>query len=224
MKLIHTRILLTLMIGLMAVGSVFGGTWVDDFEDGVSIDWMEAGRPMRWTEADGMMTSELREDDGYAMLLTGEKEWVNDSVTCRLNVRNLAGGDWCGLVLRYSGEDSYCWFGISVAWTRYAAGVGNQRAAEKQLKVGFMEWYTLRVEIQDNQAQSSLVRCFVNGTPVFEFEENIPQSGQVGIFVQRSMTQFDDFKVSGAEILDGGPGFAVEPTDKLTTTWAALKR
>ena len=204
---------------LLAVPPVWAGTWVDDFADGATNDWEEAGAVnMKWTEAEGIMTSVVREEDGRALLLTGSPDWGNYTVTCEMSVHNLAGGDWCGLIFRHSGADTYAWFGMSIAWTKYAAGIGGATEVDELLKVTFMEVYELKAEVQANT-----VRCFVDDTLVFEFPGEFPLSGRVGVFVQRSMTQFDNFRVDGPDVSDGGPGYAVEASGKLSVVWGHLR-
>ncbi len=48
--------------------------------------------------------------------------------------------------------------------------------------------------------------------------------GRVGLFMQNSMAEFDDFKVTGPEILNGGPGYPVDPKDRLSVTWGKIKQ
>ena len=45
------------------------------------------------------------------------------------------GGDCCGILLRYNNTDSHYWFGISAAWTKYAAGTANETREQELIPV-----------------------------------------------------------------------------------------
>lgn len=214
------RISILSCVLLILSTSVFAGTWKDDFEDGILADWKEAGADTKWSESKGVVVSELpqAESGNRRFLVTGDASWENYTVTVNLRVVNLVGGDWCGILLRYNNEDSYHWFGLSVAWTSYAAGTADETKEQENLRVGFGQWYELRAEVENDN-----FKFFVNDELVLEFVDSILLSGQVGLYTQNSMTEFDDFSVTGPEIPDGGPGFPVETKDRLATTWSKIK-
>lgn len=205
-----------LILGLVYVSLVFAGTWKDNFEDGSLADWEEEGFATNWKESEGVLVNELERGD-RSFLLTGEQNWNDYTVAVKLRVVNLAGGDWCGILLRYKNTDSHYWFGISTAWTKYAAGTANETREQELIPVKFTEWYKLRAEVNKDN-----LKLFVNDKLFFETDIDL-NSGRVGLFTQNSMTEFDDFSVTGPEITDGGPGFSVEPKYKLATTWGNIK-
>lgn len=201
--------------------SVFAGTWKDDFEDANLADWEQAGAAAKWIESKGVVVSELPpvESGNRSFLVTGEQSWKDYTVTVNLRIVNLVGGDWCGILLRYNDENSYYWFGLSAAWTSYAAGTANETKEQENLRVGFGQWYALRVE-----AKNDNFKFFINDELAFELTDSLLPSGRVGLLTQNSMTEFDDFSITGPEIPDGGPGFPVEPKDRLATTWSKIKQ
>ncbi len=203
---------------LLAATPAWAGSWSDDFEDAASVDWEEAGEIADWTESDGVLNGELLESNVRSLRITGDDRWEDYTVTCRANVQNLAGGDWTGIVFRYQNEDAYAWLGLSVAWTKFAAGIGGATDVEQQIKVGFRQWYVLRAVVK-----GALVECYVDDELLFELEGGLPISGSVGVFSARSLPQFDDFNVKGDDVADGGPGFAVAPAGKLALTWAGIR-
>jgi hypothetical protein len=203
---------------LLLTAPAWSGSWSDDFEDAASVDWEEAGEPNNWTESDGFLNGELVEVDSRAFRLTGDEDWEDYTLTVSANVQNLAGGDWMGVVFRYQSEESYAWFGLSVAWTTFAAGVSGNTLVEQQMKVGFRQWYTLRVEVK-----GPLVDMYLDDELLLQFDGGAPLSGRVGVFASRSLPQFDDFRVSGDGIADGGPGFAVSAVGKAAVAWADVK-
>jgi len=208
-----------LVLGLVYVSLVFAGTWKDNFEDGNLADWEEAGEATKWKESKGVMVGELPpvERGTRSFLLTGDESWRDYTVEVKLRVVNLVGGDWCGILLRYNNTDSHYWFGISTAWTKYAAGTANETREQELIRVNFAEWYELRAEVK-----KETLKLFVNDKLFFETDISLT-SGRVGLFIQNSTTEFDDFSVAGPEITDGGPGFSVEPKYKLATTWGNIK-
>ncbi len=203
---------------VLAATPAWAGSWSDDFEDAASVDWEEAGEPADWVESDGVLNGELVESDVWSLRLTGDESWGDYTVRCLANVQNLAGGDWTGIVFRYQNDDNYAWLGLSVAWTKFAAGIAGNTLVEQQIKVGFRQWYALRAEVK-----GALVELYVDDELLFEFEGGAPLSGRVGVFSARSLPQFDDYNVKGDDVADGGPGFAVSPEGKLAATWADIK-
>lgn len=205
---------------LTVSSSVFAGTWTDDFDDGILADWKEAGVDIKWTESKGIVVSEVPQaESGRSLLVTGDLSWINYTVAVNLRVVNLAGGDWCGILLRYNNEQSFLWVGLSVAWTSYAAGTADEMKEQELLRVGFGQWHELRAEVVNDNC-----KFFVNDELVLELVDGLLPSGQVGLFSQNSMTEFDDFSVTGPEIPDGGPGFPVVAKDRLATTWSRIKQ
>lgn len=205
------------LLALLAAPAL-AGSWSDDFEDAASVEWEEAGEPADWTESGGVLNGELIEVDNRALRVTGDEEWEDYSVSCMANVHNLAGGDWTGIVFRYQNEDSYAWFGMSVAWTQFAAGDAGNTLILEGMKVGFRQWYTLRAEVK-----GALVDMYLDDELLLQFEGGAPVSGRVGVFSARSLPQFDDFRVQGEQVADGGPGFAVSAAGKVAVAWARMK-
>ncbi|MFQ6043796.1 MAG: sigma-70 family RNA polymerase sigma factor, partial [Candidatus Poribacteria bacterium] len=80
-------------------------------------------------------------------------------------------------------------------------------------------WYRLKMTVEGD-----LIRCFVDQKQVSEFRSNLYSSGMVGFAVNGVVAMFDDFVVTGPDIPDGGPGFAVNPRDKLATAWGRIKQ
>ena len=206
-------------MGLVYVSELFGGTWKDNFEDGNLAEWEEAGEATKWGESKGVVVGELPpvERGTRSFLLTGDQGWKDYTVKVKLRIVNLVGGDWCGMLLRYNSEDSYYWFGISTAWTKYAAGTTNETKEQKLIRVNFSEWYELQAEVK-----KETLKLFVNDKLFFETDISLT-SGRVGLFIQNSTTEFDDLSITGADITDGGPGFSVKPKHKLASTWGKIK-
>lgn len=215
------RIGILFCIFLILSAPVFAGTWSDDFSDGILADWEAVGLDSNWDERDGVVVSELpkNESGNQTYLITGNEEWKNYTIEVKANIANLVGGDWCGFVFRYRDENSYYWFGMSAAWTKYSWGTANEIKVQELLRVGVGLPHVLRAEVQGEN-----FKFFVDGKMYFEDADGSLSDGRVGLFMQNSMAEFDDFRVTGPEILDGGPGYAVEPKDKLSITWGKIKQ
>ena len=61
----------------------------------------------------------------------------------------------------------------------------------------------------------------LNGKLQAEHTDGAYKTGQVGVWAWETEASFDDFTVSGDNIIDT---LAVDPSHKLATTWARLKR
>ena len=95
-------------------------------------------------------------------------------------------------------------------------------ATHKLLKI-FLEtntsdWYRLRVTVIGN-----LITCFIDEKQVSEFTDLRYPTGCVAFSTTGVVAMFDDFMVTGPEIPNGGPGFAVTPRNKLATMWGSIK-
>ena len=80
-------------------------------------------------------------------------------------------------------------------------------------------WYRLKVDVNGN-----LVKCFIDGKQVSEFQNTTYPSGTCDFSTCGVVAMFDDFVVTGPEIPDGGPGFAVNPQAKLAIAWGKVKQ
>ena len=204
-----------------------------------------------WRVEDGII---IGGDDNrfiFHILSMGEMWWkdytVEVSVKLSKELRNC--GQWTSVVLGVRGQKplpqmSYLlaiqYFGdnvkkqIPVEGGKMAATpvevaggiIGNAQPAaathqfpKALFKTEADRWYRLKVTVEGN-----LVRCFVDGKQVSEFQSNVYSSGIVGIAVAGVVAMFDDFAVTGPEIPDGGSGFAVNPQAKLATTWGRIKQ
>ena len=79
-------------------------------------------------------------------------------------------------------------------------------------------WYRLKMEVEGDQ-----ITAFVDDAKVFALRDGLFASGPACIAVNGVRATFDDFMVTGPDVPDGGPGYLVESSGKLATTWAHLK-
>lgn len=81
-------------------------------------------------------------------------------------------------------------------------------------------WYTLKIEAIGNR-----YTFWVGDFALDALDDSVPSGTIKFNFVGRCNIWLDDFTVTSADVLDGGPGFprAVLPTEKVATIWGRLK-
>jgi hypothetical protein len=77
----------------------------------------------------------------------------------------------------------------------------------------------LKIELEGNH-----VKVWVNGKEVLDFDSpNIVEKGKIGLTtwgLAGEITSYDDLIITGDNI----KGYAVSPSDKLTTIWGKIKK
>lgn len=89
------------------------------------------------------------------------------------------------------------------------------------MALAYDEWHTLRADVE---ARS--IRFIVDGVEMGTLRD-LDASGGIGVVVEDTMlTLFDDFRVAGETIPNGGHGEVarVSSTGRATAVWASLKR
>ncbi len=216
-----------LIICCMAVLHAFAGTWRDDFEDGDLDDWL--GVTKDWTVEDGECSGEFfnAPPDMAEIIITGDVGWRNYTVRCKIKfMGEPPPSGSAGLTFRDS----------NMAWGRYSFGinadedtaVGNKsvepnvtQPSEVPLDFTLSEdtWYELEIIVEGDHFE-----FYIDGEPAGEFDDKSLSSGNVGLFVRNTQAHFDDVVITGPEIPDGGPGFAITSQSKLATVWGSVKR
>jgi hypothetical protein len=232
----------TIFAGLVIYGMVispaFAGTWRDDFEDGNLDGWQREEPPMGgeiWGVEDGECSGQYANAPAgicSAIQLKAENAalWKDYSVECKAKlVEKLGEGASFGIFFR----DSLFQSG---AQNDYVASV-----APDQNKVFFYEvsqnkgrtisevplpfdisedtWYKLKVIAEGNH-----FGFYINDELIGSFDDNSCPSGTISLAVRNAHIHFDDVVITGQEIPDGGPGFAVTSQSKMATMWGRVKR
>jgi len=200
------------------------GVWQDDFEgDALALGWKGDVEAFR-LEGGNLVGVSAHPIAILPKSLEVGNDWTNYTATVRVNVvmPNLAICSKGGFVLGKrngwalvfalhppaSQVEVFEWF------TR------NEWFASPML-LRYDEWHVLRMDVGVRSA-----RFFVDGVEIGSVKD-VDLAGSVGLVVEDTMrTLFDEFRVSGATIPNGGHGevAAVSPAGRLTTTWARLKR
>ncbi len=214
---------------LYTIFTSFAGTWRDDFEDDNIKEWeiYNLNRQFeKWWIDDGEAVGEILEDPFYSIWNTGELSWEHYTVSCRVKlVKDGFGTPIVGLSLHdREDEDSRYMFLLdyernTASIERWAPGNGYVvRTFTPELDT----WYTLTATVMDEGSLSFQIDNFIFAAS----DSNPLDGGKVGLVVRNARVRFDNFQVAGENIPNGGPAksFAVEPTEKLSTTWGKLKR
>ncbi len=209
---------ITLFAVLFSLPS-FAGTQLWDFEKD-SGDWKVANGT--WAVKGGIY--QLSKGGQAEHSLIGEEDW--DDYTIEAKVR-LDEGSWAGIVFRAKSEMEYYVYylnvpgNISELW-RHKAGAWNARDNISQPKaVGGVviangEWLDMKIVVEGDK-----FTLYLNDEKQVEDSDNVYDKGKVGVWGWETGASFDDFTVSGDNIVDT---LAVNPNRKLTTTWGHLKK
>ena len=210
----------------------FAGTWTDAFEDDNTQEWelfntLDEEEAKWWIDR-GEAVAETFEPhhDLPTVWSTGELDWKAYSLSCRAKLvkakDKLAS---LGLILHQRREESsfyiceifYSWKTVYITkYTGRASTLGEFDFAGK-----LNRWYALTASI-DSRGKLK----FQIDDEVFTVTDKNPiKSGKAGLIVSGAQARFDDVKITGSNIPDGGPGtLPVEPSGKLAITWGKFKR
>jgi hypothetical protein len=223
-----------LIIYCMAISPAFAGTWRDDFEDGNLDGWamfnpipaekwgVEDGECSgQWTPAMPGMYSPLQLHAENADL------WEDYTVTFKAKLVESFGKAGGGA----------CFFGITFrmpigrGMATYQALIApesnevvfyeeDQETSVVSLPFDILEdtWYELKVV-----AEGDHFEFYIDNELIESFDDDSFTSGGIDLGVANTHVHFDDVVITGPEIPNGGPGFAVTAESKLATMWGSVK-
>ncbi|MDE0401253.1 MAG: hypothetical protein OXL96_25940 [Candidatus Poribacteria bacterium] len=210
----------------------FAGTWTDAFEDGNTQEWelfntLDEEEAKWWIDR-GEAVAETFEPhhDLPTVWSTGELDWRTYSLSCRAKlVKAKDKPASFGLILHQRWEASsfyICeifYLSKTVYITKYTGRASTLGEFDFAAKLN--RWYALTASI-DSRGKLK----FQIDDEVFTVTDKNPiKSGKAGLIVSGAQARFDDVKITGSNIPDGGPGtLSVEPSGKLASTWGKLKR
>ena len=208
----------------------FAGTWADAFEDNNTHGWEtinNINNSTKWWIDAGEAVCETFALNIPSILVTGEVDWENYSFSCKAKLDKAKGEPATfGIILHHRWKKfSFYAFRILYPWeivhiTKYNP-VGASTLGEFDFPVKLDTWYTLTASI-DSRGKlkftiDDVVFTAVDGDPI--------KNGKAGFIVSNSQARFDDVKITGDNVPNGGPGtLPVEPSRKVATTWGTLKR
>ena len=210
---------LVVLFGIVLTLPTYAGTQLWDFEE-KHKDWKVANG--NWEIAKGVYHVDKGGQAEHS--LVGEEDW--DDYTIEAKVR-LDEGNWAGIAFRAQSEMEYYVYyfnvpsNISELW-RHKDGAWNARDNISQppavggVKIANDEWLDVKIVVDGNTFE-----LYLNGEFQSEDKDDAYKTGQVGVWAWETEASFDDFTVYGDNIEDT---LAVEPNNKLATTWGRLKR
>ena len=84
------------------------------------------------------------------------------------------------------------------------------------MKVENEEWLDVKVVVE-----GEVFKFYINGELQGEQKDNTYKTGMIGVWGWETGASFDDVTITGDNVKDT---LAVEPNNKLATTWGRLKR
>ena len=214
----------------------FGGTWVDDFEDDSTREWelfnTFAGSAA-WRIDAGEAVAETFEPHRNATIwATGDLDWRNYLLSCKAKlVEANKGSASLGLILHQRWEESSFYvfqilYPLEVIHiTKIHSGTVST-IGEFDFAAKLNRWYTLTASIDSSETLKRVKLEFQIDDEVFTVTDRNPiKSGKAGLEVSGAQARFDNVKIIGSNVPNGGPGaLAIEPRGKLAITWGKLKR
>jgi hypothetical protein len=210
---------LIMLLGIAFSLPTFAGTQLWDFEEDHK-DWKVANG--EWEIKGGVYHVDRGGQAEHSLI--GEEDW--DDYTIEAKVR-LDEHNWAGIVFRAESEMEYYVYYLNVPnnktelWRHKKGGWAArdniaQIPAVEKVKIENGEWIDMKVVVEGSEFQIHL-----NGKLQGEHDDDTYKTGQVGVWAWETEASFDDFTVSGDNIVDT---LAVDANDKLATTWGRLKR
>ena len=216
-------------IGVLTYGDVgFAGTWRDDFEDGREPEWTIYNldrRVEKWWVDKGEAVGQIFERGFMSLWLTGELDWTNYSLSCRVKlVKEKNNPASVGLTLYDRGyaDERYLFFiNFTLGTTRIIKATPRIWFIRNFPFVGDIEtWYELKASVNGN-----LLEFRIDDEVFIARDLNPLKSGQAGLVVSNAEARFDYVEIYGENIKEGGPGrpWTVDPNGKLAATWGRVK-
>ena len=182
-----------------------------DFDDNEKPEeWKEEGG--KWKVENGLyIGEELNAVEGVTLI--GEEDWTD--LTIEATVRK-AEGNWMALVVRWVDVNNHCGLWVNLGnstaewWVKAGAYAQQDVGAIKLNK----EKYKLKVVVKGDVFEG-----YYNDKLVTTMKHEVHKQGRVGLLVWQGSSGFDDVSITGPGI----PGLAVDPEEKLASTWARTK-
>ncbi len=214
----------------------FAGTWTDAFEDDNTQEWeifntFDEEEAKWWIDA-GEAVCETFKPEGHghsipSIWATGELTWKNYSLSCKAKlVEAKEETATLGIVLHQQWERlSFYVFQIFYPWkiahiTKVTRD-GADTLGEFHFAAKLDTWYTLTAAI-DSRGR---LKFQIDDEVFTVTDQNRIKSGKSGFEVSGAQARFDNVKIMGDNVPNGGPGtLRVEPSgNKLAITWGELK-
>jgi hypothetical protein len=201
----------------------WAGTSLWNFENAAQADEWEVANG-QWSVKSGVY-QETSGAEAAMHSIVGDVNWDNYVIEAKVRLDQ---GNWAGIVFRAQNEFEYYIYYVNVQenvielW-RHTKGAFDARANIRKVPtfegvvIKNNEWYDIKVV-----AEGDTFELWINGKFQGEDKDAVYKTGKIGVWAWQTKASFDDVKVTGAKIPNNA-AFAVDPKDKLTTTWANIK-
>ena len=218
---------------LVSTSPILAGTWVDDFGDGNLDPWQLENPPMEgsvWNVENGECSGQYANApagicSALELRVENAATWGDYSVVCNVKLVENFGGGFFGIFFRAAPgwevqKDYLAYVDLDAKKIAFRKD-GIQKLSESPLPFNITEgiWYKLEVI-----AEGEHFEFYIDDDLTGSFDDNSYPSGTIWLTVRNAHAHFDDLVITGPEIPDGGPGFAVTYQNKLATMWGGVKR
>ncbi len=217
----------------------YAGTWVENFDDGNYDGWklVIGSLPQRATV--NVVNGELVFRDFNIpssgtedwLVLEASRDWSDYIIELRFKFTEEIDPDFTsrGMIVTY--HDTFDGVPEGGPNTLFAAALTGGEvmgwvAIDGKfigIKSGVFQfspgtWYHMKILVEGTHSE-----IFIDGQQVVAYDVEGFTKGGVGIGAPNVVTHFDDIRISGASVPDGG-ATAVRARGKLATLWAVLKK
>jgi len=232
----QTIIITTFFVWCLLFASfAYAGAWVENFNDGDYNGWKPViGSDPHRAEVK-VVNGELvfkYFNVGYCgdwLVLEASRNWSDYTLELRFKFTDEAGpGGTKGVLITYN--DTFdgvpeggpnCPFLFLEPYGNISGMLAKSGVwytpASRQFAFSPGVWYQVKVLVQRSHYE-----LFIDGQQVLTYDDATFTKGGIGIGARDVVTHFDDIRIYGDSVPDGGVT-AVEATGKLAVTWAALK-
>lgn len=206
---------------LLAASVAIAGEQTWDFESNAD-EWAPANGS--WNVENGVY--KLAKGGSAEHSLVGEAGWEDYTIAAKVRLDE---GNWAGILFRAQSDMEYYVYYLNVPNNKTELWRHKNGAWDARDKIGELpgtnvtivngEWFDMQVAVEN-----TVMKLWINGEDQGELADETEAgypAGKAGVWAWETAASFDDFKVSGDQIIGGAT--AVNPQDKLTTTWGHIK-
>ena len=220
----------TVIVLTMLLQAALGWSLYFDFEDDAQLkQWDTQGA---WTiEKDKENGSKVLagEGAGEVIALIGELNWTDYTVEFEASGQT----DEIAIAFRAQDADNFVSFMVAPSlnlseWFQKLGGQFDENIAAKGDKLGIetQEWHKYKLVVEGNKAtifaddKEDIKELQLDKLP------DVFKQGRIGFRQWADSAHYDNVLITGPGIprTPGEPGAAINPAEKLTTTWASLKQ
>jgi len=194
---------------------------LDDFEDAARTEKLWESVQGDWAIKDGWWESNSPAIGSGSFVFFSDIE-THDGLTMSVKCRAMGGG-WsnCYIIFAYVNEAEVYYAGARIGRSNWTIEKSALAGGEQN----FGEVRDVRIS-----ARGTPYTVAIEGNDVVIYDENDKEVnrhtfgempiGRIGLAHENAITQYDDFEVESPAV----KSLSVEPTGKLATTWAQIKK